>query len=381
MPEYQYIFDDILTRAKLGTLPLYGVSCSDFLSYDSTKPGNFTGTIRMDDRQYTPRQILDWTEPGKTRLWIERDGSLIWGGMIWTRTYQSDGRSMQLSGQTFASYPSSVFLDLTGFSVAIDGLGAPFNILRFVWLYLRGELSGIPLSAFYNIGVTLEAFHSDPTVPNISTSWFGTDNKYLQQYTDEILRLDAEFRIRIFYSTTGVRTAQFESHRKGYLGTSAAASVDVPVLRYPGDISKYWMTDSASTAAHKILGLGTASGNATLRYIGADHPPGYVGLSMIKQYETNDSVTLQANVDTDVQLSKPPVVKPVYELSGDKVDMNFQLGDHRKVVIDDPYRYPDGPVAGTVRIMGWQLTPESSQGNESLSFTIDDTSKLVTIGA
>lgn len=381
MPEYQYIFDDVLTRAKLGTLPLYGVSCSDFLSYDSTKPGNFTGTIRMDDRQYTSRQILDWTEPGKTRLWIERDGSLIWGGMIWTRTYQSDGRSMQLSGQTFASYPGTVFLDFGGASVGIDGLGEPYSVLRLIWRYLRNELSGIPpLPTYYNIGVTLEAFHADPTVPNVTTTWNASDNKYLQAYVDELLGMNAEFRIRVFYSTTGVRTAQFESHKKGGLGTSAAASIDVPVLRYPGDISKYWMTDSTSVAAHKILGLGIASGNATLRYIGFDHPAGYVGLNLIKSYATDDQAILQANVDADVQLVKPPVVKPVYELSGDKVDMNFQLGDHRRVVIDDPYRYPDGPVAGTVRITGWQLSPESSLGNESLSLTIDDTSKLVTVG-
>lgn len=380
MPEYQYIFDDALTRAKLGTLPLYGVSCSDFLSYDSAKAGNFTGTIRMDDRQYTSKQILDWTQPGKTRLWVERDGTLVWGGLVWTRTYQSDGRSMQISGQTFTSYPSTVFLDTASGAIFYGGSGAtPSGVIRLAWQYLRNEISGESIPAYYNVGVTLEASHATGALP-ISGGWFDDDNRYLQQYIDDLLKLDVEFRIRVFYSTTDVRTAQLETHRKGLLGTSTAAADIVPVLRYPGDISKYWMTDSATVAAHKVKGLGTASGNATETFIGSDYSAGYIGLTLIKSYQTNDFAVLSANVNADVQLLKPAVQKPVYELSGSSVDMSFQLGDHRKVIIDDPYRYPDGPVSGTVRIMGWQLTPESSSGNESLALTIDDTTKLVTVG-
>jgi hypothetical protein len=76
-------------------------------------------------------------------------------------------------------------------------------------------------------------------------------------------------------------------------------------------------------------------------------------------------------------LTKPPIINPVYEVAGENVDMSWSVGDYRRVVIDDPFRYPDGPVAGTVRLIGYRLTPSSSQGPETLALVIDDESKLV----
>jgi hypothetical protein len=377
--EYRYIFDDAVTKQKLGTLPLYGVSWSDFLSLRSAKSGLFTGTIRMDNDSYNPALILAWTTPSRVRLWVERDGQLVWGGLIWTRTYQSDGRSMQISAQTFDSYPSKVIYQTSG--PAFSGVDKPYNILRAVWHYFDGTLLGSTTRpAFYDIGVVTETYHADTTNSTavVTVDWPGNDFHYLQDFVNDMLKMDAEYRIRCYYDATGVRSATFESHRVGGLGTPAANTNQYSVLRYPGIISKYWMTDSATEAAHLIAGQAQALGDAQLRSKQFGTPPG-IGLNIIRSYEVTSQAQLDAFVAVDLPTLQPPLQNPVYELAGENIDLSFNLGDYRRVVIDDPWRYPTGPVAGNVRIIGRQVTPESSDSVELVSLTVSDSTGLAPI--
>lgn len=374
--EYTYIFDDALTGVKRGVLPLYGVNFSDFLQIKQVRHGSFTGTIRMDNPLFTPEKILAIAKPGTTRIWVERDGVLIWGGLLWTHTYQSDGRSLQLSGQTFSSYLAATLYVVVSPPDGVGGaIGWPHNIMRLPWLDLMDQPTH---PARYNIGVTVEPFHSDGggtynynTGPNYQHYW--------QKYIDDMIKLDAECRIKIFYNTSGVRTALFESHFRGRLGIPITAATQYPILRYPGVISKYWMTENMSTAASKIVGFGQANGDSTIFYQGVSLPTGYFGVDFNKTYDTDNLTELIDFVETDLLDTRPPVINPVYELAGDDLPFDFKVGDRRRIVIDDPYRYPDGPMGGTIRIVGWQLTPESSESVEQLSLTIDDESTLTPI--
>jgi hypothetical protein len=353
---YSYIFDDAVSKQKRGTLPLYGVAFSDILSFDSIRSGQFTGTIRMDNDQYSAAKILDITTPGRVRLWVERDGQIIWGGIVWTRTYQSDGRSMQISAQTFPSYLRTVILQ-TATSLTVDRIDAPHNILRVPWEYCINTLpeGGGVIPAFYDIGVSLEPYHYNPAdgIALAEVHWLQNADKYFSELAGDMLKLDAEFRIRTFYTST-----------------PTVQTTDRGILKYPGNISKYWMTDAATDAAHLILGVGAREMSQQLTYKAFLTPPGF-GLNQIREYSATTMAELQTAVQHDLPLSQPPISTPVFELSGPAIDMSFNVGDWRHVVIDDPYRYPT-VVAADIRIMGWQLTPESSDGIERLALTIGD---------
>lgn len=398
--EYVYTFDTVYPpHDKLGTLPLYGVSCSDFLQIDSIKNGNFTGTIRLDTAGYTPQRILDMTIPGKTRIWIERDQQLVWGGLLWSRTYQSDGRSLQLSGQTFTSYLNAVVVRERNEEVFApnNGLASCFSYvgysstpaashLRLPWDFFRGASfsSGFPRPR-YDIGVTIGSsnFTGQPSIV-FYYSKIG-DRKYFQDGVQELLKLDCEFRIRISYGTTGTRLAQIDVHKRGGLGNAEAQAGDFSVLKYPGAISKYWMTDSAATAASEVFGQGNQGlisygVNAIYSENQIVNPLQFVGLDLVKNYGLDDQTSLDVAVQRDANRLGPPVVNPVYELAGDDIPFDFHVGDRRRVVIDDPYRYPSGTVGGAVRIVGWQLTPGSGESVERIALTIDDPTKLVTLG-
>jgi hypothetical protein len=44
------------------------------------------------------------TEPRRTAVWIIRDEVPVWGGILWTRTYNSDNGAFDLTASTFESY-------------------------------------------------------------------------------------------------------------------------------------------------------------------------------------------------------------------------------------------------------------------------------------
>jgi hypothetical protein len=376
MGRYTYTFYDIPSKTKLGALPLYGVSASDVL----VKPGGgalagtFTGSIRMDSDFTTVTEILDMTRPEATSIWMDRDGTPIWGGILWTRTYQSDGRVIQLNAQSWASYLAKVVWWPTRGSLAgvaqHDLTDNPHNITRFLWQYLI-EFA----SAEYDIGVTLEGYHQLPT-PMTTQSFLLAEHKSLDEYARDALTLGSEFRIRHFFDSNGDRVAQFESGPENSLGVTAEAADFGESYEYPGELSKYWLTNSSANAPTRLFGIGKVSGADDIFTVQQGGITNRIGVDATKSYETSDQPTLETMAATDLRLMQNDLNRPVYDVgASESIDLNWNVGDHRRVVIDDPYRFT-APVSGVVRLTGWQLSPADSGNAEQLSITISDPTVL-----
>ena len=100
---YSYITADLLTNRVLSQIPFTGVSFERYLS----KAGTFSGSIPM--MAATEKlDIYDATKPGKTALYVlrkvEGETTCVWGGIIWSRSYNAIERTLQISGSEFPSY-------------------------------------------------------------------------------------------------------------------------------------------------------------------------------------------------------------------------------------------------------------------------------------
>src|SRR5690348_8673194 len=104
MTEYRYIGVDLLTRRVLEDLPLYGVSLTRRIS----SSGTMTGSYKLGTGLFSDIDLLSATEMGRTALIVMRDNTVIWGGPIWVRTYQSQANVISLNGQTYESLFSAV---------------------------------------------------------------------------------------------------------------------------------------------------------------------------------------------------------------------------------------------------------------------------------
>ena len=97
---YRYLFADLITNDILAEMPLTNVSFTQALN----TPGSFSGTILGSDVRELGYDIAGSTEPARTAIYVDRDGVLIWGGIIWLRTWDSDSQHYSFSAREFGSY-------------------------------------------------------------------------------------------------------------------------------------------------------------------------------------------------------------------------------------------------------------------------------------
>lgn len=107
MADYRYLVGDVRTGAIRGELELTGVSYSNRLS----GPGGFGADVA----KYPPRGGVavdrSMLEPSNTTLWVERDGELVWGGIVWSVDGGSGNPTFRISAQGFSSYLRRVFIN------------------------------------------------------------------------------------------------------------------------------------------------------------------------------------------------------------------------------------------------------------------------------
>jgi len=97
--EYRYFVTDINTNELLAEIPFTGVSYGRSLR----EAGQFFGSIPVVAETFN-LSLYENTLPGKRALFITRNGVTVWGGIIWSRTYDIVSKSLDVSASEFTSY-------------------------------------------------------------------------------------------------------------------------------------------------------------------------------------------------------------------------------------------------------------------------------------
>jgi hypothetical protein len=97
--EYRYYTTDLLTNQILAEIPFKGVSYERALK----AAGGFSGQISVTSETDT-YDLYDSTMPGNTGLYVVRDGVCVWGGIIWSRSYNVISRTLSVTANEFPSY-------------------------------------------------------------------------------------------------------------------------------------------------------------------------------------------------------------------------------------------------------------------------------------
>lgn len=97
--DYRYIFVDTLSNQVLAELPLVDVNFSSRLNEAGSFNGSFpiaAGTSVTD--------VYKNTLPGKTSLYVLRNGACVWGGIVSSRSYNATEKILDLTADEFVSY-------------------------------------------------------------------------------------------------------------------------------------------------------------------------------------------------------------------------------------------------------------------------------------
>lgn len=352
MPEYQYLAKNLFTGAVVGELELYGVYCTRVLS----QPGNFQGTFRLNSDTATRNaHLLDATTPGKYGLEMIRNGTAIWGGIIWSRSYAAPGQTMQVYANTWESYFDRMVFWKEHF---IQQKVFQEQIFSTIVTQLQGQ------SAACNIGLTISSLPADSVkrtvlIPNYE---YHAGSTAMNQIVGVDLGLEY---------TIGPDKTIYVGH-EGDLGDHTSPTV--MSYDFPGSVSSYWMPESGASGCVKIATLGAGTGNKVVRAVTEDLDAiaaGYPEWWKVTQYPLiADLSTLQAKNVADFLTYKMPYLTPTFDIQPEEnFNMFNSLGSDFKVTVQD-VRYPEGR-SFTSRMVGWELSPKSVEGPETLKVSVD----------
>jgi hypothetical protein len=367
MANYRYLFTDLLTNAVNLELPLFGVTYNRRIN----KVGSATFSLSLGNRGtagtpgdigFSDSDILEATQPGRSCLWIERDGQIVWGGIIWSRTYQSQASVISYTAQTFESYLYKQIVEVKKSYVATDQR----VILSDLITHMQAK------SIYSNIGIIVPSTYDSSPAINRSTDFFSYIGWTYGRAAEYLINYDQgfDYTIECSYDTN------YNLIKTLLVANTLGASLDVTqtTFDYPGNIKNYYYPESASNAATSMLGFGGGDGASMKRtkFIKqALLDKGYADLQ--ESYDNKNVFNMDTLVNQTIaagELATVPIIIPTIEVNPNMTPQfgTYMLGDYFKMHIED-LRFPIGKDI-TSRIIGWSATPSSSVSQEEVKLVV-----------
>ncbi|MEU3783398.1 hypothetical protein [Streptomyces sp900129855] len=356
MPDYRYIAAHALTGDILHwNLSLTGVECGPELN----GPGSLNATLEPG----LTRTTAEFLDPGNTLLYVEREGSLVWGGIVWRAEPQGSTYPIEAAG--FGSYPHRRY-DLHG---NLDGRGPyidadPCQIIRDVWAYAQAQPDG-------DVDVVVDDTKSETTTGTSKAPYSlpKTDARNLGEVIDEMADLDegpewtetvtwtgrlAEHRIRLGAPRLGRRREDISFTSGINIATTPQAVRD------------------ADEYAQTVVALGSGTGSKRLHVVDAvrngrlrlEHllEASETDANKLKQRARKERLARQTLTDvTELDIRDHPAAPFGSWAIGDDVLVRL----HEQQI----------EYEGWHRITGWTLRPPDGEEAERITLALEHTIK------
>jgi len=363
---YRYLFADLLTNVVIGELPLTGVSFNQQLN----QAGAFQGHILLSGIDAVGYNVADSTIPGKCAVYVDRDGDLVWGGVIWGRSYNSRSQLLSFSAREFESYFERRRINITTNYNNLDQLTIAQSLITLA----QSE-------PFGDIGVQVGV---DTSGVLLSRTYFDYELKTYYNALQDLSRAEDgfDFNIQVAYDGAGEPIKTFVT---GYprIGTVySSANPAAPVFEFPaGNVVEYEYPEDGSIAANKIYSLGAGSNEGKIIAIAIDANKYAEGWALLEEQANYADVT-DATYLGELALGQvnavaypPTVIKLVVPASQNPVFGTYALGDDVRLRITDQ-RFPsvttNAGLDEIYRIVGLNVEP-GEDGPERVTITLTDT--------
>lgn len=375
---YTYLFCDLRTDTLLAELPLSDVT----YGYELNGIGSMRATVPYND-ETLPLDPETATTPARTTVYVDRDGVLVWGGIVWTRTNAGGGKSIQ--AEEFLSYYRRRYVKKTlstDTSLLIDpsyveaGGQRLYSDQKYVmWSLLRYAHD----QAGGSIGVDINALASGPTGISRTTTYFGYERPEIYKAISEMASSDDGFDFGIDVGWTPAANNQpptrYRRARTWFPRRGRTASEGGLVFSKGGPagsiLSYDWPEDGTSTVT-EMSGLGAGSGEAKIVKTAVAQDWLDAGWPLLEGVASYDGVTDEAQVqgltNADLEVAASSQTQPTFVVSAD-TDPEFgsySVGDEALFVIDPEPLSPSGR-EGVLRIVSIENT--SVNGPERIKLT------------
>lgn len=373
--EWSYLLADLRTNRITAEIPLTGAKPTKRLG----AAGSMSGTWTLSSR-WSGDDPYGLTRPARTALYALRDGRPMWGGVLWTSSYDSTNGQIQLGAADWWSYfDHRKVLPLLGATPTVT------DVAQVETTYTATDQNDIAralvaLAATHtggDIGITV-----DTTTSGVlrDRTYYGYDlpdvGQVLQQLSEVDGGPDIMFDTATDLDTDGrpVRLMRLGTPLLGQMGSPWVFETGANILAYQ------WPSDGTRMTT-RAFAKGEGSERGSLIAVAEDttrYDDGWALLETDTSYHTvAETDTLQGHADADRYAARLPVVLPTITVAGNGLNNRGQKvgpaigeygpGDDARVIISDPF-FSAG-LDTTMRIVAITLDP-GDDGVETATLTM-----------
>ncbi len=351
MAKYVYLAADLLTGVVRDEVPFSSVSFSSELSL----AGGFDATVSIDP---TPpehisgdavinRITLANLEPGRTVIWVLRDGVPMWGGIIWAFEADLEQRVVRFAGKDFFSYYGMRTINNTTTWVA--GVDDQFTIVEELIAYAAAQGGG-------DIGTTV--VYESLTGRTRDRTYYYFEHKTIAEAILQLAAVDDGFDFAIDYS--GSQSAGLEHQLSlAYPRRGRTTNLTFDTKKNVRLLS--WSQD-ALASANKVWAMGSGEGDNMVQTSASD-PSKLASFPLLETVTQHKDVTEQQTIidhaTQDLRRSSSPVESVEVEVRPDDEDGglgSFIVGDTVRVIAQDGFVDIDQPM----RVMGRTVSVDAN---------------------
>lgn len=361
MATYTYLFADLRTGRIVDELPLSGVTFSRRLN----DVGEFRGQLRVTDAEVRQRRPRVAATPGRTALYVDRDGTLVWGGILWASRYDGTSGTLELTGHDFFSYFEHRRLVRHPLSNTepLSWQGDQLMIAREIVALAQSHPGG-------DLGIEV----TGPEVSTVdrSVSYAAHELKPVAEALRELAEADRgfDFAMDTPYGPDG-RPRRLLRLGFPQLGGRGAGHV----WEYGANLLELvWPADAAAMAT-RVFVQGTGGEEDRIVVYAEDAAAGEQGWPLLEEAESfvdsSDLYLLAAQARARLAATRRPVVLPelVVRADLDPVLGSYAVGDEARIVVEDPF-FADGALDVPVRVLGYEVEPGDDGGLERVTLTV-----------
>ncbi|MEU4205578.1 hypothetical protein AB0F64_37400 [Streptomyces sp. NPDC026294] len=365
---YTYLFCDLRTDTVLAELPLREVKYSTELN----GIGSLSAVVPYTD-DTLPLDPDTATRPGRTAVYVDRDGVLVWGGIVWTRDRAEGGKKIQAA--EFLSYFQRRHVKTTlstDPSVLLNPAYVPdgqklYPDQRFiVWSLLRYA----EVQTGGSIGIDINSMIAEPNSGVFPTvTYFGYERPSIYDAIKALAAADNgfDFGVEVFWTQPGnndapsrVRRMRVWYPRRGRQSAAESGLVFSNGGPEPSILSYDW-PENGTEIATEVSALGAGNGEAKLTSVQQAADLIAAGYPLIEAVTTYSDVLEQPRLDAtaraDLAARTTADVQPSFEVmaDADPVYGSYSVGDVARFVIEPDDQSPTGRSA-ELRILSIEAT-------------------------
>ena len=358
---YRYLFVNLSDDTVIAELPLTGVGFTQQLN----QPGSFQGHLLLSGVNADKYNVELATIPARCGMYVDRDGILVWGGVVWGRSYNSTTQTLTFNAQEWISYFDHRRVTQDVQFTNVDQL-----------LIAKTLIENAQNATYGDIGVGYNSAGQTTSGILVDRIYYNYELKNVFQAIQDLSRQSDgfDFAIDVDYDINGQPEKYFNTYYPRSGLAYSFGDPNVPVFTFPaGNMVEYEYPEDGSIVANTVYALGAGSNEGKLIAIAQDITKLSTGWALLETTANYSDITDQTVLDNlaiaqSVATSYPPtVLKVVVPAYVDPVFGSYEVGDDARIIITDS-RFPN-TLDEIYRIVGLSVQP-GENGPERVTLTL-----------